>query len=139
MIWLIAGVLLIAAEIISGDLFLLMLGGAALAAAGSSVLGAPLLVDILVFAGMAFGLVGFARPILRRRLTAGPHLETNAAALIGATAVVVSPVDASGGRVRIGGDEWSARTMNGQRTFDIGESVTVMEISGATAIVWGES
>ncbi|TDD32841.1 NfeD family protein, partial [Saccharopolyspora elongata] len=50
LLWLIAGVVLIGAEVISGELVLLMLGLAAIGAAGAAALGVPLGVDAAVFA-----------------------------------------------------------------------------------------
>ncbi|MCP2261475.1 Membrane protein implicated in regulation of membrane protease activity [Streptoalloteichus tenebrarius] len=137
LVWLVAGVLLIAVEVLSGDLVLLMLGVGALAAAGSSALGAPLLVDVLVFALASLGLITVARPALRRRLQPPELVRTNVEALVGGTATVVSTVDSQGGRVRIGGDVWSARAYDPTEVLEPGRTVTVMEISGATAVVWG--
>lgn len=138
MLWLIAGVLLIAAEVLSGDFVLLMLGTAALAAAVSSALGTPLWVDVLVFGAVAVTLVTVARPMLRRRLHAGEVLRTNAEALIGGRAIVVSTVDASGGKVKLRGELWSARAFDETQVLEPGRPVTVMTIAGATAVVWGE-
>lgn len=137
-LWVIAGVLLIAAEVLSGDFVLLMLGTAALAAAVSSALGTPLWADVTVFGAVAVALVTLARPILRRRLHAGDGLLTNAEALIGGQAVVVSTVDASGGKVKLRGELWSARAFDETQVLEPGRPVTVMNISGATAVVWGE-
>ncbi|SHH03181.1 NfeD family protein [Streptoalloteichus hindustanus] len=137
LLWLIAGVLLVAVEVLSGDLVLLMLGVGSLAAAGSSALGAPLLVDVAVFAVASLGLVTVARPALRRRLQPPELTRTNVEALVGGTATVVSTVDTQGGRVKIGGDVWSARAYDPTEVLEPGRAVTVMEISGATAVVWG--
>ncbi|MGH3927834.1 MAG: NfeD family protein [Pseudonocardiaceae bacterium] len=137
-LWLIAGVLLIAAEVLSGDFVLLMLGAAALAAAASSALGTPLWVDVMVFSVTAVALVTLARPMLQRRLHVGDLLRTNAEALIGGTAVVVTTVDAGGGKVKLRGELWSARAFDETQVLEPGRAVTVMNISGATAVVWGE-
>lgn len=137
-IWLILGVVLIAAEVLSGDFVLLMLGIAGLAAAGSAALGAPLIVDVVVFAVVALGLTTLARPALKRKMHAGDEVKTNVEALLGSTAVVESTVDAHGGRVRIGGDVWSARAFDETQVLEKGNTVTVMDISGATAVVWQE-
>lgn len=137
-LWLIAGVVLVAAEVLSGDFVLLMLGTAALAAAMSSALGAPLWVDVAIFGAISVALVTLARPMLRRRLHTGEHLLTNAEALIGRRAVVVSTVDASGGKVKLRGELWSARAFDETQVLEPGQAVTVMNISGATAVVWGE-
>jgi len=137
-LWLIAGVLLVAAEVLSGDFVLLMLGTAALAAAVSSALGTPVWVDVMIFGVISVALVTLARPMLRRRLHTGEHLLTNAEALIGGRAVVVSTVDASGGKVKLRGELWSARAFDETQVLEPGQAVTVMNISGATAVVWGE-
>lgn len=137
-LWLIAGVALIVAETLSGDFVLVMLGVAALGAAGASALGLPLVLDAVVFAALSLGLIALARPALKRRMLAGRELKTNVDALIGAKAVVESTVDAHEGRVRIGGDVWSARALDETQVIEKGRTVMVMEISGATAVVWAE-
>ena len=137
-LWLIAGVLLVAAEVLSGAFVLLMLGTAALAAAVASALGTPVWVDVVIFGVISMALITLARPMLRRRLHTGEHLLTNAEALIGGRAVVVSTVDASGGRVKLRGELWSARAFDESQVLEPGQAVTVMNISGATAVVWGE-
>ena len=58
------------------------------------------------------------------------------AALEGRPAVVTEQVDAHDGRVKIGGDVWSARTMDPTQVLEPGTHVTVVEIDGATAVVW---
>jgi membrane protein implicated in regulation of membrane protease activity len=135
-LWLIVGVALIGAEVLSGEFVLVMLGTAALAAAGTAALGAPLVVDVVVFAVLALGLLFVARPALKRRLHTGRELKTNVHALIGKKAVVESTVDAHGGQVRIDGELWSARALDESQVMEAGQTVTVMEISGATAVVW---
>ena len=110
---------------------------AALAAAVSSALGTPLWADVLVFGAISVALVTLARPMLRRRLHAGIEVRTNAEALIGGSAVVVTTVDAGGGKVKLRGELWSARAFDETQVLEPGQAVTVMDISGATAVVWG--
>jgi membrane protein implicated in regulation of membrane protease activity len=138
LVWLLLGIALIAAEVLSGDFVLIMLGTASLAAALAHQIAGNPAVDLIVFTGIAVGLVSAVRPMLRRRLQAGEHSRTNVDALRGARAVVVSTVDEHDGRVRIGGDLWSARTYEATQVFEPGTRVIVMDISGATAIVWAE-
>ncbi|MQA16718.1 MAG: NfeD family protein [Pseudonocardiaceae bacterium] len=138
-VWLIVGVLLIAAEVLSGDFVLLMLGAAALAAAGSAALSAPIWVDVLVFAATSLGLITLARPVLKRRLQSGDLALTNIDRLLGGSAVVVATVDAHRGQVKLNGEIWSARSFDDTQVLEPGRAVTVMDISGATAIVLGES
>jgi membrane protein implicated in regulation of membrane protease activity len=131
--WLIGGIALIAAEVLSGDFFLLMVGVAALFGAGAEWITGNTLVSAAVFAAVSIGLVTFARPWLKRRMH-GELVATNVDALIGRKAVAVSLVNEHGGQVRLDGDVWTARAFNG-RPIPAGESVTVVEISGATAVV----
>lgn len=136
-VWLVVGVLLVAAEVLSGDFVLLMLGAAALAAAGSSALFGSLVIDVAVFAVTAVGLIVLARPVLKRRLAVTQHTKTNAEALVGNKALVMSRVDAHSGQVKLRGEIWSARTYDETEVLEPGRSVTVMDIAGATAVVWG--
>lgn len=134
LIWLIVGILLVVAEVLSGDFVLVMLGAAALAAAGVSAVGAADLVSVLVFAATSVGLIVGARPFVKKRMQLGSSPRMHHEALLGSTAVAVSRVDEHGGQVKIGGDTWSARTLDGS-VVEEGEAVTVVEISGATAVV----
>lgn len=138
LIWLIIGILLVAAEVLTADLTLVMLGLAALAAAGGAAIGAGALVQVAVFGAVSVGLVTVARPVLRRRLHAGQHLRTNVEALVGSKAVVMATVDAHRGQVKLAGEVWSARAYDETQVLEPGRSVTVMDISGATALVWGD-
>ncbi|WP_219419143.1 NfeD family protein [Pseudonocardia nigra] len=136
-IWLILGVLLIAAEVLSGEFVLLMLGGAALAAAGVSfvVLDSPI-VGGVVFAVTSVLLLLAVRPALRRRLDRGVEpTDMHTRALVGNAAVVIARVDGHGGRVKIGGEVWSARAFADDDVIEEGTRVTVVAISGATALV----
>lgn len=136
-LWLLAGLILIGAEALSGDLILLMLAGGALSAAGvSAVFDPPLWVDGVVFAVMSLLLLFAVRPIARRHMFTRPQLATNTEALVGAEAVVTAPVTVDGGQVKFGGDVWTARAAQIGDRFAEGESVTVLEIDGATAVVW---
>ncbi|TCP50906.1 membrane protein implicated in regulation of membrane protease activity [Tamaricihabitans halophyticus] len=139
LIWLIGGVVLIATEVLSGDFVLLMLGLGALGAAGAGAIGANLVVTLVVFAAVSIGLITVARPALKRRMHAGDEVKTNVQALVGSKAVVVAQVDAVRGQVKIGGDTWSARAYDDTQVIEPGQMVTVMDISGATAVVWSES
>jgi membrane protein implicated in regulation of membrane protease activity len=141
LLWLIAGVLLIAVEMLSGEFVLLMLGGAALVAAGASALGVPVGADVAVFAAAAAALVLLARPALRRRLDRRtPDGEVNAGprALLGVHAEVVEPIRGEeAGTVRIAGALWTARALDEGAVLVTGDPVVVVDIRGATAVVAG--
>jgi membrane protein implicated in regulation of membrane protease activity len=57
-------------------------------------------------------------------------------ALVGRGAYVVSEVSGLGGRVRIGGEEWTARPYDETLVIPPGTTVDVIEISGTTALVY---
>ena len=136
LIWLIAAGVLAIAETLSLDLFLLMLAGAALATAGVAALGAPVALQVGVFAISALGLVAVVRPLAKRRLALPSTERTGIEALKGRKAVVVRTVDQHGGRVKLAGEEWSAEAYDPTQVLQVGTTVQVMEIRGATAVVW---
>ncbi|EHR61314.1 NfeD family protein [Saccharomonospora cyanea] len=134
-IWLIVGLVLVAAEVLSGDFVLVMLGIGALAGAGSAALSGNPIVDVLVFAASSAALLILARPALKRRFLAGTGVRTNTEALLGTSAVTISVVDSAGGQVKLAGEVWSARSLTEAEVIEPGTTVTVVEISGATAVV----
>src|SRR5699024_11802689 len=85
-IWLVIGIAMIVAEILSGELVLLMLGGGALAGAGAAALGAGLIIDVIVFAAVSVGLLVVARRTLKRRFLEAGGASTNVAGVVGAQA-----------------------------------------------------
>jgi membrane protein implicated in regulation of membrane protease activity len=136
-IWLIVALGLAGAEALTGDMFLLMLGGGALAAAGSSwLLNPPIWVDGAVFLLVSVLLLSLVRPVVRRHLTPPQSLSTGIAALEGKRALVLDHVARDEGQVKVDGQVWTARPLNEGDEFEPGEQVTVMRIDGATAVVW---
>ena len=135
--WSIAAVALVIGEIMTPGLFFLgPIALAAVAGAVSSLFGAPLWLQLIVFAGASFASLALLRPIARRHLRMPHAIRTGAAALVGAHAVVLQRVDANGGLVRIGGEDWSARAYMPDQVLEPGVQVEVAEISGATALVY---
>jgi len=136
-IWAILSVLLAVGELFTPGLFFLgPIALAALAATVVAALGGGLLVQIIVFGVGSFAAVGLLRPIARKHLTMPHAIRTGAAALEGAKAIVLQRVDSRGGRVKIGGEEWSARSYMPDEEFDVGTEVEVVQIQGATALVY---
>ncbi|MEH0827850.1 MULTISPECIES: NfeD family protein [Micromonospora] len=137
--WIVLGVVLAVAEIFTTTLFLIMFGVGAFAAAGAAALGAPVALQAVIFAVVSALSVAVVRPVVRRH--ARPSLETGeqpfgVEALEGATAVVLEPVDADRGMVKIDGELWTARSYDATRTYAEGERVQVIKVRGATALVW---
>ncbi len=135
LIWVIAAAVLAGGELLSLDLVLVMFAGGAGLAAGAAARGAPPLLQAVVFAVVSLALLFGVRPVARRHLTVG-RTPTGIDALAGAPALVLTDVDGQSGRVKIRGEVWSARAYDDTQKFAAGEKVNVMEISGATALVW---
>jgi membrane protein implicated in regulation of membrane protease activity len=136
LIWLIAALVLAGAEVLTGDLFLLMLGGAALAAAGADLLfGWPIWADGLTFLIVSVLLLVGVRPAVRRRLTAGAGLPEPVKALEGKSALVLDRVARHEGQVKLDGEVWTARPYSADDVYEPGDHVTVVHIDGATAVV----
>ena len=137
LIWALVAVLLAAGEIATPGMF--FLGPVALAAvvAGvAAVVGLGVIVQLLLFVAGSIASVWILRPIAQRHLHMPAALRTGAAALEGTKAVVLQRVDANGGRVRIGGEEWSARAYMEDQVIEPGTRVEVVKIDGATALVY---
>ena len=135
--WAIVSVLLAIGEIFTPGLF--FLGPIAVAAVASTVVaavGGAVWLQVVVFGAGSFAAVGLLRPIARAHLKMPHAIRTGTAALEGAKAVVLQRVDGRGGRVKIGGEEWSARSYASDEAFDVGTEVEVAQIEGATALVY---
>lgn len=134
--WLIFALALAGAEALTGDMFLLMLGGGALAASVTAWLTDwPILADGVVFLIVSVLLVVLVRPAMRRRLTPTHELPTGIKALEGKSALVLDRVTRDVGQVKLDGQVWTARPFNDADVYEPGESVTVVHIDGATAVV----
>ncbi|MEU8678814.1 NfeD family protein [Streptomyces sp. NPDC048560] len=136
LIWLIVAAVLAVAEIVTLTAALGMLGAAALVTAGFAAVGLPLPLQFVVFTIAAAAALLFLRPLALRHLTRPPAARFGVDALVGSSAHVISEVTGRGGRVRIGGEEWTARAYDETLVIPPGTTVDVIEISGATALVY---
>jgi membrane protein implicated in regulation of membrane protease activity len=137
LIWALVAVLLTIGELLTPGMF--FLGPVALAAVVAGVaaaVGLGVVVQLVLFIAGSLATLFFLRPIARRHLRMPASIRTGAAALEGMKAVVVQRVDANGGRVRIGGEEWSARAYLDDQVLEPGARVEVVKIEGATALVY---
>ena len=136
LLWVLASGLFVAGEVASGDLVLLMFAGGALGGAAVAVLGGAVAVQLVAFIAVSALLLAVVRPTARAHLESRmPHHLDGVQALIGRTARVTRPVDGSSGRIQVGADEWSARAQYGGETFDVGTTVRILQVDGATAVV----
>jgi membrane protein implicated in regulation of membrane protease activity len=135
-VWLIVAAVLGVAELLTTTL---AFGLIAIAAVVAAVVGAFHLG--LVFQLAAFGIaagagIGFVRPIALKHVKQPPALRTGTAALVGRSAIVLEEVTEHSGRIRIGGEEWSSRAYDESLVIPVGTKVDVMQIDGATALVY---
>ena len=136
-VWVVAAVVLAIGELLTPGLFFLgpVAVAAVLAALTALVAGGIASAIVFIVAGLLSLLV--LRPIARRHIHMPALLRTGTDALVGRKAVVTKRVEAAGGRVRIGGEEWSARAYLDDGVYAEGDTVDVVRIEGATALVAG--
>ena len=136
-IWAIVAVGFAVGEILTPGLF--WLGPIALAgvlAAVAAAVGLGTGVELVVFILASIASLGVLRPIARAHLRMPHALRTGTAALVGARGLVLDRTDAHGGRVKIGGEVWSARTFDETQVIEPGTQVEIVKIEGATALVY---
>ena len=134
--WLMIAVALGVLELLSTDLILIMLAGGALVGMFVALFGAPVGMQIVLALATALGLLALIRPNMVHRLHAGPTLRTGAEALIGQRGFVIEPLShVNPGRVKIGGDVWTAKPYDEDDLIEAGATVDVVSIKGATAYV----
>src|SRR3984885_198551 len=135
-VWLVPAAVLGVAEIMTTTLAFGLIAAGAVVAGVVGVAGAGLPFQLIAFAVAAGAGLGVVRPIAMRHIKQPPLLRTGTAALVGRNAVVVQEVTGDSGRVRIGGEEWSSRAYDETLVIPVGARVHVMEIEGATALVY---
>ena len=116
----------------------LAFGLLAVAAAVAAVVGGfglALPFQLIAFALAAGAGLGIVRPIAMRHIRQPPLLKTGTSALVGRSALVIEEVTPHDGRVRIGGEVWSARSYDESSVIPQGSKVDVLAIEGATALV----
>ncbi|MFE7902783.1 NfeD family protein [Streptomyces sp. NPDC057424] len=134
--WLIGAAALGIALVVTAMPELAMLAvGAAAAAVVTGVFGGGAVAQVAVFAVISTAGIAVVRPIANRHRAQRPQLATGVDALKGRQAVVLERVDASGGRIKLAGEVWSARALDSDRAYEAGQEVDVVDIEGATAIV----
>ena len=134
-IWLIAAAVLGVAEMLTTTLGLGLVAIGALAGALTEVAGGPPVLQLVVFVAVSLAGIVLIRPVAMRRLNARSTFRTGTAALVGQTGFVLDDVSPQAGRIRIGGEEWSARPYDETSVIPAGSTVDILQIKGATALV----
>ncbi|HVT70598.1 MAG TPA: NfeD family protein [Trebonia sp.] len=135
-VWLIVAAVLGVAELATTTfaLGLIAVGACVAAAVAAAHLGLPF--QLLAFVVASLAGLGFVLPVARRHVRQPPLLKTGPARLIGRRAQVLEEVTEHSGQVRIDGEVWSARSYDESLVIPIGHTVDVMQIEGATALVY---
>ena len=134
--WLLLAAIFIVVEIITLGLTTIWFAGGAFVAAIAAACVAGLTIQILLFVIVAVVLLIFTRPLAVKHLDAKTE-KTNAEALVGQTAIVLSEIDnlKETGLAKINGMEWTARATDDTTIIPEGEAVRIVEIQGVKLIV----
>ena len=134
--WLGLAILLGVAEMFSLDLILGMLAVGALAGMVTAALDANVAVQILAAAAASIAMLALVRPSMVMRLEGGPTLRLGHDKLVGLQGIVTEQVSAHDhGRIKLGGEIWTAAPYDDSLIIAPGETVEVFQIRGATAYV----
>jgi membrane protein implicated in regulation of membrane protease activity len=136
-VWLIVAAVLGVAELLTMTFAFGLIAVAAVVAAVVGAFHINLAVQLAAFVVAAGAGLGVVRPIAIRHIKQPPALRTGVAALVGRSAIVLEEVNEHSGRVRIDGEEWSSRPyLDESLVIPVGTKVDVMQIKGATALVY---
>ena len=135
-VWLGVAILLGVAELASMDLILLMLAAGALVGMLVALGGAGFAVSAIAAAVASVACLAVVRPQLVKRLHSGPELSLGHGKLVGQQGKVTERITGlEAGRIKIGGEIWSALPYDESLVIDPGSTVEVLQIRGATAYV----
>lgn len=134
--WIAIILLAIVVEAMTADLVAIWFMPAAAVAMVLSLLQIPLWIQIAVFFVLVVVFLILSQKLLKKYLKRRPIENTNAAALVGKTAIVTERVsnEAQTGAVRVGGLVWSARAASDEVILEKDTLVVVREISGVKLI-----
>ncbi len=135
-IWLIIAAVLGAAEMLTATLAFGLVAIGALVAAVAGTAGGDAAIQFGAFVLASVLGLGVVRPFAMRHIRQPPLLRTGTAALVGRSAIVLEEVTDHSGRVRIGAEIWSSRSYDDTLTIPVGAKVDVLQIEGATALVY---
>jgi membrane protein implicated in regulation of membrane protease activity len=135
-VWVVVGVVLLAAEATTTAFVAIYFGVAALAAAGLALLGLAVAVQLVAFGLLAVGALMLTRPALRRTMNRPSGLRTGVDAMQGRIGLVTMPIaELEPGQVKVGGETWTARSYYDGESIAAGSRVEVVRVEGVTALV----
>ena len=139
-LWVVLGVVLIIAEVFTPGFVLLWFGIGALAAALTSMLGAGLALQFIVFITLSTLLTALSRTIFVNYFTRQDEpggLKVGAAKLPGQVGTVVTTSQGAlqAGAVKVFGSVWTAYPAEGEPPLEAGDRVVVERLQGASIYV----
>ena len=134
--WLGFAVLLGVVEVTTLDLTFAMLAAGALAGAATGLVTDNLVLQALVALMVAVAMLAVVRPVALRHLRTPLAIRTGTDALVGERGQAIAAVDGQSGQIKLKGEVWSARTYDPSTVIEAGRSVEVVQIDGATAVVY---
>ncbi len=134
--WVIAAFVLAGLEVFALNLVFGTLVVGALSGSLAALLGGDFTTQAITASVVSVLGLFLVRPLLVKRFRVeGRFSPTGTAAHVGRPARVLAEVSEDGGRVKLAGEEWSARTLDPAAVFAVGAQVSVVSIDGATAVV----
>jgi membrane protein implicated in regulation of membrane protease activity len=134
--WLSASILLAVAEMASMDLILIMLAAGAVVGMLTAVIGLPVAIQVIAASVTALAALALVRPAMAKRLHGGPELALGHGKLVGKQGVCIERITThEHGRIKLAGEIWTAEPYDESVVIEVGQTVDVLEIRGATAIV----
>ncbi|MBL0747806.1 NfeD family protein [Nocardioides baculatus] len=134
--WLALSIALGVAEMFSLDLILAMLAAGAVIGMVAALLGLPVFVQILLALGASVAALSLVRPAFVKRLHGGPDLTLGHSKLVGTRCLVTDEISGlAAGRIKAGGETWTALPYDENLRIQAGETVEILQIKGATAYV----
>lgn len=134
--WLIALVAFLVIEGITVTLVCIWFAGGALIGLLAAALHAPIWLQVLLFLLVSIILLVYTRPIAMKFFNKD-RVKTNVSGVIGKQAIVVDEIDnlQGLGKVTVGGQEWTARSVVEDEIIPVGTVVNVEEVKGVKLMV----
>lgn len=134
--WLALSIALGVAEMFSLDLILAMLAAGAVIGMVAALIGLPVFLQILLALGASVAALALVRPAFVKRLQGGPDLALGHNKLVGTRCMVTEEITGlDAGRIKAGGETWTALPYDENLRIAAGETVEILQIKGATAYV----
>ncbi len=134
--WLAVSIALGVAEMFSLDLILAMLAAGAVIGMVAALIGLPVFVQILAALAASVAALALVRPAFINRLHNGPELSLGHGKLVGTRCLVTQEISGlNAGRIKAGGETWTALPYDENLRITAGETVEILQIKGATAYV----